>query len=209
MSISSIYERFTRWFLIDVVGKVHWRLKGGLTNADKDELHRLLADNYYIILTHRKNHLSTYLTSLGHFFLTGKFGFWSHALMNLEDEVESRDDFRLIEAVSDGVQYTPFDQVFDVDAVALLKPKRIELKEWTAAMDASKTFLGREYDTLFDLANDNKLSCVEVVHSAMMRIPGYKVLFAAFEERIERKRNLTPQMYRDCDDFEVIYEVRR
>lgn len=209
MSIRSIYEGVTRWFLLDFAGKIKWKLKGGLTDADRAKLHELLEKDYYVILTHRRNHFSTYLTSLGHFLLTGKFGFWSHALMNLEDKVESRADFRLIEAVSAGVQYTPFDQVFDVDAVTLLKPKRVSLEQWTMAMDASKSFLGRKYDTLFDLAHDNKLSCVEVVHSAMTRIPGYKVLFAEFEERIERKKNLTPQMYYDSDDFETVYEVRR
>jgi hypothetical protein len=209
MSIRSIYEGITRWFLLDFVGKVTWHLKDGLTEKDKAELYKLLADDYYIILTRRRNHLSTYFTSLGNFLLTGKFGFWTHTLMNLEDEVDSKDDFRLIEAVSAGVQYSHFDDVFNVNAVALLKPKRVSLEQWTAAMDASKEFLGRRYDTLFDLANENKMSCVEVVRAALMRIPGYHALFTNFEARVSKKKNLTPQMYRDSDDFEVVYEVRR
>ena len=209
MSIKSIYESFTRWILLDKVGKVSWRLKNGLTSEDRAELYRLLADDYYIILTRRRNHLSTYFTSFGHFLLHGKFGFWTHALMNLEDEVKSKSDFRLIEAVSAGVQYSPFDEVFDVNAVMLLKPKRVQLEQWTTVMDASKEFLGRKYDTLFDLANENQMSCVEVIHAAIKRIPGYLVLFSNFDALVKRKRNLTPQMYRDCDDFEVIYEVRR
>lgn len=209
MSIRSIYEGFTRWILLDVVGKIKWPLKNSLTDTDKAEIHKLLAQDYYIILTRRRNHLSTYFTSLGHFLLTGKFGFWTHTLINLEDEVKSKDDFRLIEAVSEGVTYTPFDEVFDVNAVSLLKPKRVSIKEWTAAMDSSKEYLGRRYDTLFDLADENKMSCVEVVRASLKKIPGYLALFADFENRIERKKNLTPQMYRDCNDFVVAYEVRR
>jgi hypothetical protein len=129
--------------------------------------------------------------------------------MNLEDKVDTVDDFRLIEAVTAGVTYTPFDQVFDVDAVVLLKPKRVTLAEWTEAMDASKTYLGRPYDTLFDLAQDNKLSCVEVVHDAISKIPGYKVLFPELEHAIAEWKNLTPQMFYECGDFEVAFEIRR
>lgn len=209
MSIKSIYEGATRWFLLDFIGKVKWKLKRGLTEEDKARLHKLLEDDYYIILTHRRNHLSTYLTSFGHFFLTGRWGFWSHALMNLEDEVKSKADFRLIEAVSKGVTYSPFDEVFDVDAVVLLKPKKLQLEDWTLIMDSSKEYLGRKYDTLFDLAHDNKLSCVELVHNVIKHIPGYQVIFADFERAIERKKNLTPQMYYDSADFEVVFELRR
>lgn len=209
MGIKSIYEGVTRWFLLDFVGKIKWKLKGGLTDQDREKLHKLLEDDYYIILTHRRNHLSTYLTSLGHLLLTGKWGFWSHALMNLEDEVQSKADFRLIEAVSAGVEYTPFDQVFDVDAVVLLKPKKLPLGVWTSILDSSKEYLGRKYDTLFDLAHDNKLSCVELVHNVIKHIPGYKVIFASFESAIERRKNLTPQMYYDSPDFEVVFELRK
>lgn len=209
MGIKKIYEGLTRWLLLDVVGKVTWKLKHGLTDEDKAMLREKLKADYYVILTRRSNHLSTYFTAIGHFLLTGKLGFWSHALMNLEDEVHSDSDFRLIEAVSAGVTYTPFEHVFDVDAVVLLKPKRVTLDDWRVAMDGSKEYLGRKYDTLFDLAHDNKLSCVEVVKSAMSKIPGYKVLFADFDEKVTRRGNLTPQMYYDCDDFEVILEIRR
>lgn len=209
MSIHGFYEQFTRWFLLKFASKVRWKLKHGLTDDDRAKIHELLKDDYYVILTHRRNHLTTYLTSIAHFFLTGRFGFWAHALMNLEDKVDTVDDFRLIEAVTAGVTYTPFDQVFDVDAVVLLKPKRVTLAEWTEAMDASKTYLGRPYDTLFDLAQDNKLSCVEVVHDAISKIPGYKVLFPELEHAIAEWKNLTPQMFYECGDFEVAFEIRR
>lgn len=209
MSLKKLYEQFTRWFLLKFASNVHWKLRRGITDADRAEIKELLKHNYYVILTHRRNHLTTYLTSIANFLLTGKFGFWAHTLMNLEDEVNTVDDFRLIEAVSAGVTYTPFDQVFDVDAVTLLKPKHVTLTEWTSAMDASKTYLGHPYDTLFDLANDNELSCVEVVHDAISKIPGYKVLFPELETAIAKKKNLTPQMFYDCGDFEVAFEVRR
>lgn len=209
MSLKSIWGDITRFFLLDVVGKVRWKLKHGLTDQDKAKVHELLRDDYYIILTHRRNHLSTYFTSLGHFLLTGKFGFWSHALMNLEDQVNTVDDFRLVEAVSAGVKYTPFDQVFDVDAVVLLKPRGLTLEQWTTAMDGAKTYLGRRYDTLFDLADENKLSCVELILNSIKKIPGYRLVFSDFLQTIDERGNLTPQMYYDSDDFEVALEIRR
>jgi signal peptidase I len=209
MSIRSIYERITRWFLLDFASKVHWRLRGGLTDEDRAQLKELLAKDYYVIVTRRRNHLTTYLTAIGNFILSGKFSYWGHVLMNLEDKVNDVSDFRLVEAITPGVEYTPFDKVFDCSAVALLKPKGGAQGYWTMAMDASKTYVGRPYDTLFDLAHDNKMSCVEVVLDAIRAIPNHMTWFSEFENDIAKRKNLTPQMFYDCSDFEVVWEVRK
>lgn len=207
--LKRVWEAITRFLLLKVASRIRWKLKNGLTADDHQKLKELLRNDYYVILTHRRNHLTTYLTSIGHFFVTGKLGFWSHSLMNLEDEVRTDDDFRLIESITQGVTYTPYEQVFNVDAVCVLKPRGIKLEQWTTAMDDARTYLGRKYDTLFDLAWQNKLSCVEVIHSAIKHIPGYKVIFADFMAMVEKERNLTPQMFRDSKDFEVVWEVKR
>jgi hypothetical protein len=191
------------------LGKIHWKQKGGLTQEDKENIIKLLTPDYYIILTRRNNHLSTYLISFLYFLMTGKFGYYSHALMNLENEVTEEKDFRLIEATGIGVHYTPFDQVFNCHSVALLKPKGLTLTEWTEIMDKARTELGKPYDTLFDLKSDKELSCVELVRISLQALPDYNTKFANFEKLIKKYKNLHPQMFRDCSDFEVVYEIKR
>lgn len=128
--------------------------------------------------------------------------------MNVEGDVVSDTDFRLVEAVGVGVKYSGFAQVFDVQGVCLMKPKSMSLDAWTAVMDKAKTQLGKPYDTIFDLKEDTHLSCVELVRNALMAEPNYERDFAHFEKMITSSKNLTPQMFRDCPDFEVVYEIR-
>lgn len=198
-----------RSWIILAVGKVHWKGRNFLTEDDKKLLRDSLKPNYYIILTRRRNHLSTFFTGLANYLLQGKWGFWSHALMNAEDEVKSVDDFRLVEAVGVGVKYTPFDEVFDVNSVVLLKPKNMSDEYWTDIMDRLKEQIGKKYDTLFDIASDKELSCVELVRVALMAEPNYAENFANFEAMIVKNKNLTPQMFYDCPDFEHYLEIYR
>lgn len=197
-------------WIVQKIGKIQWKQTHAITDEDKQAVHRLLADGYYIVLTRRSNHFSTYAISFANFVLTRKFSFYSHSLMNLEDEVQNVDDFRLIEAVGKGTQYSTFDQVFGtVDAVALLKPKAVTVDEWTIMMEKLKGEIGKPYDTLFDLKSDAALSCVELVRVALQSDPDYSTKYAAFEAMINKSKNLTPQMYFDCPDFEVVYTVKR
>lgn len=196
--------------VVQFIGRVHWKQRHAIFEDDKKRVREILTSNYCIALTRRSNHLSTYFISLGHFLLTGKFGFWSHSLMNVEDEVNDPSDFRLIEALGTGTRYSTFESVFGtVDAVALLKPKGITIEEWTSIMDTLKMQLGKPYDTMFDIMNSNKISCVELVRLGLQSIDNYSERFAAFERMIASKKNLTPQMFYDCPDFEVYYAVRR
>jgi hypothetical protein len=205
--MKNLWTSLIEWVVI-TIGKVHWGYKNGLTNAELDEVRKLLTPNYYIILTHRKNHLSTFFVGLASWLLTFKWSYWAHALMNLEDEVKSDNDFRLVEATGTGVNYSPFNLVFEVHGVILLKPKNMSAENWTTVMDKAMTEIGKPYDSLFDLRNDNALSCVELVRTALMAQPDYAENFANFEKMICERKNLTPQMFAECPDFEVVYEIR-
>lgn len=191
------------------VAKINWKQKELLSQDELNQLYQLLVKDYYIILTRRDNQLGTFFINLGHFLLTGRWGYYSHVLMNLENEVHDIDDFRLIEATTrKGTIYTPFNLVFkDVDSVALLKPKNITIEEYTAVMDKARQQLGKPYDTLFDIANEQKLSCVELVRLALKALPDYFSKFANFEHTIAHKKNLTPQMFYECKDFEVVLKI--
>lgn len=205
--MKKFWRSFVNWAVI-TIGKIHWCYRNGLTDIELDKVRKLLIPDYYIILTHRKNHLSTFFVGLASLLVTRKWSYWAHALMNLEDEVKSDDDFRLVEATGAGVNYSSFNLVFEVHGVTLLKPKNMSADQWTVVMDKAITEVGKPYDSLFDLKNDNALSCVELVRTALMAEPDYEKNFANFEAMIKKRKNLTPQMFYDCPDFEIVYEVR-
>jgi hypothetical protein len=206
--MKTLWQKLVNWTII-TIGKIHWGYRNGLTANDLADIRSLLIPNYYIILTHRNNHLSTFFVGLANWLLTLKWSYWAHALMNLEDEVKADDDFRLVEATGNGVNYSPFELVFEVHGVVLLKPKNMSVDHWTFVMDKAMTEIGKPYDSLFDLKNDNALSCVELVRTALMAEPNYYTNFANFEEMIRKRKNLTPQMFYECPDFEVVYEIRK
>lgn len=206
--IKEIFDKISTTVILGI-GKVHWKSTKEISEDDKAKIRELLINDYYIILTRRTNHLSTFFVGLSNFVLTGKWGYWSHSLMNTEDEVKDNRDFRLIEAVGSGTRYTPFDDVFNVQSVALLKPKNMSVEQWTYILEKANSQLGKPYDTLFDLRSDSALSCVELVRIALQAEPDYDVNFVNFEKMIVERKNLTPQMFYDCPDFSVVFETRK
>lgn len=195
--------------IVQAIGRVHWKIRDEISDEKKAEIAELLKPNYYIILTRRSNHLSTFFIGLSNLLLRGKWGYWSHSLMNLEDEVTTEDDFRLIEAIGRGVTYSDFSTVFNVSDVALLKPKNMSPEYWTVVLDKLKTKVGTPYDTLFNLKSEEQVSCVELVRLALMAEPDYEKNFAHFERMIKKSKNLTPQMFADCDDFEIVWQAKK
>lgn len=197
-------------FFVELLAKIHWRQQHALSPEHKALLQEKLAKDYYIIATRRDNQLTTFLIALGHWFLTFKWGYYSHVLMNLEDEVKSPDDFRLIEATGQGVHFSTFDEVFNPTyAIALIKPKSMTVEEWTECLDKAKVYLGRPYDNLFMLKNDLEINCVELVRLALQELPDYSTRFAEFEKLLAKKKKLTPQMFVECPDFEVVLKLKR
>lgn len=200
---SKIYS----WVVL-ALGKVHWRTRASIPPSELEVIRSLITKDYFVILTRRKNHLSTFFVNLADFVLTRRWGYWSHALMNLEDEVQSDTDFRLVEATGKGVHLSTFEEVFDVHSAVLLKPKKMSLTHWTALLDRAKDQLGKPYDTLFDIKDAGALSCVELVRYVLQGEPNYNDIFKNFEALISKHKNLSPQMLFDCDDFEVIYLIK-
>lgn len=191
-----------------ITGIVNWNLKNPLNESELAQINKLLIPNYYIILTRNNNHLSSYIISLGDFFLEGKFGYWGHALINMENEVVNDTDFRFIEAIGTGVQYATFNEVTAVNSIVLLKPKNMPIEDWSAVLDRAYSDIGKPYDTLFDMQQDQKLSCVELVRNVLMADPTYLTNFANFEAMVQKYGKITPQMFYNCPDFEIVYEVR-
>lgn len=204
--VNKVATEFVTW-----LGTVKWRTHHVLATEDHVQIKQLLEKDYYIVLTMHRGFLSSYAVWLAHLVLTLKPGYYAHSLMNVEDEVKGDDDFRFIEATRVGVHYSGYDHAIDdqMTAIALLKPKHMTLEDWTTALDRAKTELGKPYDTLYDLASDQELSCVELVRAALQYIPDYDKKFANFEAMIAKYKNLDPHMFYECEDFEVVCEIRR
>lgn len=195
--------------VITCIGKITWKEENLVTSDEQQQIRISLKSDYYIILTRNNSHLSTYAIAISNFFLTGKWGYWGHALMNFEDTVDTDSDFKLIQSIGTGVNYSTFSEVFTTNSVVLLKPKNMLIEEWTLILDKAKTDIGKPYDTLFDLSQDKALSCVELVRNALMADPDYATNFANFEAMVQKYNRITPDMFYGCPDFSVVYEIRR
>lgn len=204
---------------MNVVSKIWWPrtqavINGGvyyrLTESDHDALREMLKSNYFVIATRKCAHLSSWLIPIGDLFLTGRWSHYTHVLINTEGDIDGHIGFKLLEANnSTDVAYTTFMKAFDCDSVALMVPKGVTPTEWTAVIDLAKSKVGTPYDTLFDLASAERMSCVEVIYWGLKQLPNFEQRFPKLIELINKGSNLTPQMFYDSGEFEVVVEIRR
>lgn len=205
----TLFQKIHEWF-VKAISHIKWDQKRTLDDVDKAILRDALISDYFIIATRRRNYLTSFFINLGHFFLTGRWGYFTHVLMNLEDSVNDDSDFRFIEATTKGTKYSTFEEVFgNVDGVALIKPRSMTLDEWTSCLDTAKLQLGKPYDNLFNVKNDLEVNCVELVRIALMALPDYDTRFANFEKMLRDKKTLTPDMFAECDDFHIYHMIRK
>ena len=190
-------------------GRVQWKLSNPLEAAQLDVIQNMLEQNDYIILTMRRNHLSTLLINLCDFLLKGQWGFYAHALMNTQKDMENQDSRYLIEATGEGVKRSKFAEVFDCHAVAILRPKHRDINQWNLVVEKALSAIGKPYNSLFTLQTEEAVTCASLVRSALMASPNYYRDFPHFEAMVKKYGKLTPQMFYDCTDFEIVYEVRR
>ena len=194
--------------LASIPSQITWRSRNRLTEAERDEIAKMLASGYYVILTGSSNSLSSIIVSFLSWVTTGKWAKYTHALMNCDNITDAgdRDKFKFVEATSSGVHYSSFDEVFDCDHVCLLTPATVSNEEWTRVIDSLLKQLGKPYDDLFDLADSTRSSCVEVVLDAL-KAADYEEDFVNLALIIEREGNLVPEMYRNCEDFAIALEI--
>ncbi len=193
-----------------------------LTSEDRDKCKDLMESARYIWLSRRKTHLTTYLISLADFalgiiqwikrkqaFPKLNFSKYTHAFFNIDDDL-------LLEAIGKGVIESYFDDVFDCDWICAAKISGLHDHEWEAisirmASNGLKQ-LGKKYDTIFNLDSDNELSCIELIRVMIVEAIGndrYAETMMDFQSLIQKSGNLTPQMLRDSNSFEVILEIKR
>lgn len=211
-----VYRTLRR--LTDFVISIHWMKFRSLFNDakafdvtydEKKDIEAFLRTNNYFILTIHKSYLSTFMIRLMTLIKTGVWPDYCHILMNLEvGNKHDREGFSLMEALHDGVQYSGYSEVFDCDNVCILKPKNITEDEWSVIMVGLNKQLGKAYDDAFNIKDNSRVSCVEMCLDALKELPNFEENFPHLSEMIKTVGNLTPQMYRDCRDFDVVYETK-
>lgn len=181
--------------------KVQFRNRRPLTEDEKKKISELLAKDYYIILTANNYHLSSILVRILTLFATGRWPRFSHVLMNVDFIQENdRDKFKFMEATVTGVHHSTFDEIFDCTNYCLLKPRNIHRADLTKSIDELIENDGKPYDDLFDLVDDKRMSCVELVRDALMEISDYDKQFPNLEKLVTQKR-ITPEDFFLCKDF--------
>lgn len=188
-----------------VNGGLYYSLK----EEDHDRIRQLLKDNYLLVLSRRKCHLTTLVITILSWFVSHRFAHYTHSLMNVEGDLEGHIGYKLIEATQRGVHYSTFMEVFDCDSVCLLSPRGVPLEEWTRVMDYVKESYGKEYDDFFDITSDQQVSCVELIYWGLRRLPDFEQRFPNLIKLITEQDQLTPQMLLDTGEFDVVFEVRR
>jgi hypothetical protein len=194
------------------IPKVTLRNRNPLTEEEKKKLAELLASGYYIILTSHNYHLSSWFVRWMYFFKFWNKAEFSHVLMNVDylDKPEELQQFKFMEATYTGVHYSKFDEVFDCTNFALLSPKMVSNITFTNVIDALVKQEGKEYDDLFQLADESKMSCVELIRYAFRKSFNddriYNACFPKIEEIIRIEGNLFPESFINSGDFVVVYK---
>lgn len=199
------------------LGKVRWenlrkKIYGkpyNLSLQDWVDIGEILKKGNYVILTRRKAHLSTYLTNFAHFLLTFRWGYYSHACVNVEpNNISNIDEIMIYESIGTGTKISNFNKVFDCDSVCILKPVWGNDFDWSDTVQNLYKDLGKPYDGSFDLGNPDKVSCVEYILNSLRKHPNYMEIFYPLERMIEIEGNLSPDMFYESGAFRLVYEKR-
>ena len=183
--------------------------KYDLTEQEKHYCAQILRSGHYLILTEHKSYLTTYLIGALCLIKTGKWPTYCHVLMNLDvGNPDSDTGFKLMEATNAGVHYSSFEEVFGCDNICIIQPKNMDLKEWQHVMQELATQLGKQYDDFFNINDESHVSCVEMCLESLKASPTFEADFPHLNEMIKKVGNLTPQMYRECLDFNIVYETK-
>ncbi len=92
---------------------------------------------------------------------------------------------RVLEAIAEGVAFTPLERAAHADSIAVLRPRLDRVTKARAVWRAFH-YAGRPYDYHFDFRSDQALVCSELVYKAYRELPGEPGLALPLERTLGR-----------------------
>lgn len=92
---------------------------------------------------------------------------------------------RILEAISEGVVFSPAEESIRADYVAAMRPQRSKLEK-ARAIERAFSYAGRPYDFDFDFYTDSKLVCSELVWKAWEPRQGQQGIVLGLEKVVGR-----------------------
>ncbi len=92
---------------------------------------------------------------------------------------------RVLEAIAEGVAFTPLERAAHADSIAVLRPRLDRVTKARAVWRAFH-YAGRPYDYHFDFRSDQALVCSELVYKAYRELPGEAGLALPLERTLGR-----------------------
>lgn len=178
-----------------------------LTDEDVKAIADLMLKDRVIGVSARTAHLSTWLATIGHFILTGRWLVAGHAFINVDDELTDPFGMKIFESNSAGAIISPFWKVILCDRVWLLKPKYVKEADWDKIHKVLLNQQGTAYDFFCNTKNVKELNCCERVVLAILTVD--PTALPRLEWMTAEAGNLTPQMLIESGDFEICLEIRR
>lgn len=202
----------TKWYAILSmigygIGSIRWDFrKKDFKKHQHDILLETIKEGNYLILTKNKYTLSALVVSILSYIKTKEWPDYTHILISFKRE---NGKVGFVEATKNGVHYSDYKMITDVSNICVIAPISINDKEWQKVLYKVEKQIGKKYDNLFDLNDNERLSCVELVRFSLQALHDYYDNFKCIENKIEKYGNLTPQMFRDSSDFNVILEMKK
>lgn len=176
--------------------------------SDKEEIKKLIQEENYIFLTFDPYSFSGMFVIFGTLVKTGRIPEYTHALINLD--LDPEDEYEFVEATSLGVNPSSFEYALGkAKKVCILRFKNYQTNVIKLGVEHVRKNIGKGYDFGFNLSDSSKMTCVELVWDLIKTFPDYEEKCKFLKFLIEYEGQLTPQMFRDCPDLEVVLEIKK
>ncbi|MGZ3773028.1 MAG: hypothetical protein ACXVCN_04925 [Bdellovibrio sp.] len=206
--------------LVDFFGRIQWEsikrfLTGRRFNLTVDDWYKIadiLDKEHCVIATRRNAHLSTYMILFADWIMRPRWGigYWSHICLNkTTGQGFNFSGVKVLQAVGSGAKLSSFKEVFDCDAVVLLRPRGYTAEDMKLVIAEMEKNIGKPYDNFGNLSDESAVNCVEDVYDGLNETPQYKQDLPRFAAMVDKYKTISPQMFYDCGDFEIVLEIRR
>src|SRR5207244_2250593 len=112
---------------------------------------------------------------------------------------------KVLEATSEaGVRENDLDTFINAYHIGVVRPRYTDAQDVPAALAYARSVLGRPYDSSFDLSDDSKLYCSELIFNGLGRMP-HPITSVPIERRFGRQI-VAPDGFLKSPDMDVVFD---